>query len=156
MTKKDNIDKFFSSIEKAYFEDNYKKVIEEWETINKAHKYFFSWQSEKEIKVLQALVVSYSELGAYKKSINYANIYIQQFENIKKGDKKNWDDLNFYFLAKVSNLAKQKKWIKEYQTLLKYKQKGGKDNNLINTLKSLEEKLFNEYKKCNLYFIYIF
>lgn len=153
---KNNIDKLFLSIESAYFEDNYRKVVEEWETINKAHEYSFSWQSENEIKILQALVVSYSELGDYNKSINYANIYIQQFGNIEKGDTRNWEDLNFYFLTKVTNLAKQRKWVKEYQTLLDYKRKGGKDDNLINILKPLEEKLFNKYKKCNLYFIYIF
>ncbi|NJM15620.1 MAG: hypothetical protein HC896_09840 [Bacteroidales bacterium] len=108
----------FTNIEEAYLSDDYQKVVAVWEQ----HKqnYSFAFENLQDRKLLQALVVSYSELNRIKESVYYINRYIR-FLRAQKGNLNEYsDDIDFYFSAKSSIYSKERKWFYEYRTLREY------------------------------------
>lgn len=148
--------KIYSAIEEAYLNDNYDKVIQAWESRSGSNIYH-SLSEDYERNLLQALIKSYSEVEYYSKSNKYVNIFIlklQKEQHLPSNDIV--DDLNFCFLAKTSNLEKQKKRRKEYKALFQYVKMGGKKEILINRYKLLESNLFQRFRRFNLYFSIVF
>ena len=144
----------FTNIEEAYLSDDYQKVLILWER----HKrnYSFAFENPYDRKLLQAIVVSYSELNRTKESIYYINKFIHFLKNQKSGLNIYSEDVEFYFLAKSSIFSRERKRFDEYKTLREYVMLGGKSNKLIKSLNEVEGFLFQSYRQFNLYFIYVF
>jgi len=144
----------FTDIEKAYLSDNYQEVITIWEKHKKNYSVNFETQNDR--KILQALVVSYSELNRTEESIYYINKYIHFLKKQKNNLNGYSEDIDFYFLAKSSIYSRERKRLYEYKTLHEYIRLGGKNDKLIKSFREVEDFLFQSYRKFNLYFTYVF
>ncbi len=150
-----NLDKILNDFESAYFNDEYNQVIQIWEN-NLKGKFFLSKPQIIDDKILQALMVSYWELGLYKRSIYYADLYIKDQLMNKDGNTEFRKNLDFAYMLKTTILAKERKIIQYFKTLTLYIKQGGSNNQLLKSYNETEQILFKKFNKINQYYVYFF
>ncbi|MCF6170295.1 MAG: hypothetical protein L3J66_04875 [Bacteroidales bacterium] len=142
---------FFSQIEKLFFSDDYQAVVNLWE--ENQHHFVLDYTKEYDGEILEAIKVSYYELGFVAKSLNLIN---EQFRLLPKlqislpeKDKK----LNYYFNDKMSILLEMNKLISYYRMKRQYLLIWG-NKEYENHLTDIEILFYKKYVKFNNYLFF--
>lgn len=109
---------FFNKIEEYYFKNDFKGLVDYWES--KGNEILIDYSKVHDAKILEAVRTSYMKLGYLDKSMECLVQQIKLLPKLDGSPSEKMNKLNYYLISKMSLLMKMKKHLLYYKTLHEY------------------------------------